>query len=323
MGTFREALFLSNRYRHRLIGLSLAWIFLSLAFSDYPSRPIKVIVPTDPGGSMDMVARTISRTIEEAQLLNTKLVVINQPGAGGTMGTRRIRNADPDGYTIGLWHQGLVTSKAMKIVDYDHTAFEIIGSIGYSETGIGTGPRSDIKHYSDLIQRSKSGPIKFATNIGLPVHIVPMIFAQESGVDFQFIQVGGGSQRLSSILGGHTELGIFSSLDFSNFYEAGIRPLMFFSSERIPQYPDTPTAAELGIKFRYHTLYIWIAPQEVPNSVKETLQIALKQASENEQVVDYLQSLGLTPRFQLGDEIESELNDIRDRAAPLMEQMRR
>jgi len=272
---------------------------------------------------MDVVARTISRTIEEAQLLDTKMVVINQPGAGGTIGTRRIRNADPDGYTIGLWHQGLVTSNAMKIVDYDHTAFEIIGSIGYTEAGIGTGPRSGIERFSDIIERSKTGPIKFATNIGLPVHVVPMIFAQESGVEFQFIQVGGGSQRLSSILGGHTDLGIFSALDFSNFDEAGIRPIVFFSSERIPQYPNTPTAPEMGIDFSYHTLYIWIAPLELPRSIKETLTTALKRASENEQVVDYLQSLGLTPHFQLGAEIEEELNDIRDRAAPLIQQMRR
>ncbi len=300
-----------------------ASFFVSLALADYPERPIRVIVPTDPGGSMDTVARTVSRTFEEAQLLPAKTVVINQPGAGGTIGTRRIRNADADGYTIGLWHQGLVTSKAMGIVDYDHTAFEIIGSIGYSEVGIGTGPQSGIAKLSDLRDRSQAGPIKFATNIGLPVHVVPMVFAEESGAAFQFIQVGGGSQRLSSILGGHTDLGIFSALDFSNFHDAGIRPIVFFSDERNPQYPETPTAAEMGIEFRYHTLYIWIAPLGLPPPVKTTLQSALKTAVETEQVADYLRSLGLIPHFQQGSEIVGKLDDIRDRAEPLLDGMRR
>lgn len=291
--------------------------------ADYPERPIKVIVPTNPGGSIDVVARTIGRAIQENDLLATKLITVNQPGAGGTMGTRRIRDAKADGYTIGIWHQGLVTSKAMQIVDYDHTAFELIGSIGYSEVGIGSGPKSAIKDYPELLERSKTGSIKFATNIGLPVHIVPMIFAQEMGVDFQFIQVGGGSQRLTSIIGGHTDLGIFSNLDFSNFYESGIRPVVFFSEERLEKYPDVPIAAEMGIDFKYHTLYIWIAPLGLPVSIKETLETALRKAAQDTQVLSYLESLGLISHFQNGSEIEPELRDIQKRSLPLVDLIRR
>lgn len=289
----------------------------------YPDRPIKVIVPTDPGGSVDMVARTIGRAIEENGLLDTKFIIVNQPGAGGTIGTRRIRDAKADGYTIGLWHQGLVTSKAMQIVDYDHTAFEVIGSVGYSDVGIGLGPKSAIKDYPDLLEQSKTRSIKFATNIGLPVHIVPMIFAQENSIEFQFIQVGGGSQRLSSILGGHTDLGVFSSLDFSNFYEAGIRPVVFFSERRLDQYPDVPTAMEMGLDFQYHTLYIWIAPLGLSESIKGALESALKGAAEDKQVINYLESLGLVSHFQNGSEIEPALRDMKARSIPLIERMRK
>lgn len=288
----------------------------------YPDRPIKVIVPTDPGGSVDLVARTIGRTIEENGLLDTKLVIVNQSGAGGTIGTRRIRDSKADGYTIGIWHQGLITSKAMQIVDYDHTAFEVIGSIGYSEVGIGTGPKSRIDGYSSLLEESKPGSIKFATNIGLPVHIVPMIFAEETDVSFQFIQVGGGSQRLSSILGGHTDLGIFSNLDFSSFYEAGIRPVVFFSEKRLEQYPDVPTAMEMGIEFSYHTLYICIAPKGLSQPILRILKSALKQASKDESVIKHLASLGLVTHFQERSEIEPALNDILERSIPLIDKMR-
>ncbi len=304
-----------------LLGFALAPIFSLKAA--YPDRPIKIIVPTDPGGSMDVVARTIGRAIEESELLATKFIIVNQPGAGGTMGTRRLRDAKADGYTIGLWHQGLVTSKAMGIVDYDHTAFEILGSSGYSEVGIGTGPHSGTATFADLQERSKDKPIKFATNIGLPVHIVPMILAQELDVDFQFIQVGGGSQRLSSIIGGHTELAIFSTLDFSNFLEAGIRPVLFFTQERLTTYPDIPTTRELGLEFQYNTLYIWLAPKGLPATVKDLLATALQNAVETKPVTEYLENLGLIPQFQHGSEIEPALNDIQDRALPLLELMRK
>ena len=298
-------------------------LFLALAaFAEYPERPIRVIVPTEPGGSIDAVARTLARVIGENDWLSEKMVVVNQPGAGGTIATRRIKDAPNDGYTIGLWHQGLVTSKAMGIVDYDHTAFEILCSSGYSEVGIGTGPKSRIKSYDDLLPESKRSPIKFSTNIGLPVHVAPMIFANESGVSFRFIQAGGGSQRLASVMGGHTELGIFSSLDFSNFKEAGIRPILFFTEERVDLFPETPTAIEKGVDFQYRTQYLWITPKGVPLEILDTLETALEKATEDSETARYFKTLGMTSRFEQSAVIENALNRIRDRAIPVIEQMR-
>jgi len=308
-----------NKAFHAAAGLLVLGL---TAFADYPERPIKVIVPTDPGGSIDTVARTLARVIGENDWLSEKMVVVNQPGAGGTIATRRIKDAPNDGYTIGLWHQGLMTSKAMGIVDYDHTAFEILCSSGYSEVGIGTGPKSRIKTYDDLLTESKRSPIKFSTNIGLPVHLAPMIFANESGVSFRFIQAGGASQRLASVMGSHTELSVFSSLDFSNFKEAGIRPLVFFTEERVDIFPNTPTALEKGIDFQYQTQYFWITPRGVSSEILDTLEIALEKASEDPQTTSYFKTLGLISRFEQSEAIQTSLNKIRDRSAPVIEQMR-
>lgn len=303
-----------------LVGLLFAWAHVAAAA--YPSRPIKVIVPTDAGGSVDNIARTIGRAIEKNKALPVKLIVVNQPGAGGTIGTRRIKNAKADGYTIGLWHQGLVTSKAMGVVDYDHTAFELIGSTGYSEIGIGAGSDSQVQNFSDLLIQSKVKPLKFATNIGLPVHIVPMIFAEEIGISFQFIQVGGGSQRLSSVIGGHTDLGIFSTLDFGLFKDAGIRPIVFFSENRKTDFPEVPTTREIGIEFDYQTHYLWIAPKNVPKTAIRALEKALRSVTSDPDVVEHFNRLGLVSSFQQGSEIEGALNNIREQSFPVIEKMR-
>ena len=317
--TFPMKTFASRAIR-LLAGILLFGSFFLRA--DFPERPIKVIVPTDPGGSIDTVARTLARVIAENDWLAEKMVAVNQPGAGGTIATRRIKDAPADGYTIGLWHQGLVTSKAMGIVDYDHTALELIGSSGYSEVGIGTGPKSRIKSYEDLLTESKRSPIKFSTNIGLPAHVAPMIFADETGVSFRFIQAGGGSQRLASVLGGHTELGIFSSLDFSNFKEAGIRPIVFFNENRVDLFPDVPTVMEKGVDFQYRTQYLWITPKGVPTDILDTLADVLQRACEKPETASYFKSLGMISRFQERSVIEEALDRIRDRAIPVMEQMR-
>jgi tripartite-type tricarboxylate transporter receptor subunit TctC len=108
-------------------GLALSAGLATTALAEYPERPIRVIVPTDAGGSVDAIARVIQRHVEANDPLGQKLAVVNMPGAGGTIATRNVRDADPDGYTIGLWHEGLVTSRVMGVVDFDHSDLRILG----------------------------------------------------------------------------------------------------------------------------------------------------------------------------------------------------
>ena len=122
-------------------------------------------------------------------------------------------------------------------------------------------------------------------------------------------------------MGGHTELSVFSSLDFSNFKEAGIRPIVFFTEERVDIFPNTPTALEKGIDFQYQTQYFWITPKGVSSEILDTLEIALEKASEDPETTSYFKTLGLISRFEQSEAIQTSLNKIRDRAAPVIEQM--
>ena len=105
--------------------------------AEWPEKPIKLILPTNAGGETDGLARLLQRAIAEKRLLPEKIVVVNLPGAGGTIGTRKLKESEPDGYTVGIWHSGIVTSKAMGIVDYDHNDFELICMSGYTELLLG------------------------------------------------------------------------------------------------------------------------------------------------------------------------------------------
>ena len=120
------------------------------AVAEYPEKPVRIVVPTQAGGGMDSVARILQAYNDETNFLGNKIVVINKPGAGGTIATREIMESEADGYTIGFWHEGLITSKVMGVVDFDHSDFEVLGATGYGTLGLGVSADSDIKSFEDV-----------------------------------------------------------------------------------------------------------------------------------------------------------------------------
>ncbi|MCZ6673568.1 MAG: tripartite tricarboxylate transporter substrate binding protein [Verrucomicrobia bacterium] len=290
----------------------------------YPEKPIKVIVPTNAGGETDGLARLIQRSIAEKKLLSQKMVIVNLPGAGGTMGTRRIKQSKPDGYTLGLWHSGFVTSKAMGIVDYDHTDFELICMSGYTELGLGVHRDSQFKTIEDLLDYARKNPrsVKFSTNVGLPVHLIPLLFAEETGIEFRFIQTGGGSQRLASILGRHTDITMFSTTAFLNFEEVGLKPILSFSAERDPLMPDIPTAKEVGADFGLVEIRVWVAPKGTPEPILEVLRHAIRSVMEDPEISEEIRAFGVVPKYGTSEDVQPMLDELLEKVAPLVSKAR-
>ncbi|MBJ3774641.1 tripartite tricarboxylate transporter substrate-binding protein [Acuticoccus mangrovi] len=182
-----------NFTRRVALACALAFAAPAGAFA-YPDEPIKIIVPTDPGGAIDGLARVFQKAFETGDIL-PDVAVINMAGAGGTIGTRAIKDAEPDGYTIGLWHDGIVTSKAMGVVDFDQSDFEIIGATGFADLGLAISAESRFGSFEEMLAFAKANPntVTVAANIGLPVHFVPMRVATEAGAELRYVQVGGGA----------------------------------------------------------------------------------------------------------------------------------
>jgi putative tricarboxylic transport membrane protein len=290
----------------------------------YPERPIKVIVPTNAGGETDGLTRLLQRAIAEKNLLPEKMVVVNLPGAGGTLGTRKIKQAKPDGYTIGLWHSGIVTSKAMGIVDFDHNDFELICMTGYTELLLGVTEKSRFKTIGGLLDIARAEPrsVKVSTNVGLPVHLIPLLFAEEAGVEFRFIQTGGGAPRLTSLLGGHSDMTMLSTMAFVNFRESGLKPLVTFSGKRDPMFPEVPTAKEIGIDVELVEIRVWLAPKGTPESVLEMIRNALQTVMKDPKVAEEMNSLGVVPEYGGREVAQPMLDVLLEKVSPLVEKAR-
>ncbi len=285
--------------------------------AEYPEKPIKLVVPTNAGGEIDGLARLLKREIEERDLLAEKLVILNIPGAGGTLGTRRIKQSKPDGYTLGFWSSGFVASRAMGIVDYDHTDFELICMSGYAELGLGVHRDSKFDTIETLVSYAKANPreVKFSTNIGLPTHFIPLLFAEQMGIEFSFIQTGGGSQRLTSILGRHTDVTLFANTAFLLFKEAGLKPLVTFSEKRDPLLPHIPTSKEVGTDFSLGEVRVWVAPKGTPQAALNTIHEAVRIVMEDPTVKESIRQFGAAPVFGGSEVCQPLLDELSDRIA--------
>ena len=290
----------------------------------YPEKPIKIIVPTGAGGAMDGIARIFERAFEEHKILPQRTVVVNMDGAGGTIGTRAIKDAPPDGYTIGLWHSGLVTSAAMGITDYDHSAFAIIGSTGFATMGLAVKKGGPIESFKQMIKMSKAKPnsVKVAVNIGLPVHFIPLMVADKAGVEMRMVQVGGGAKRLASVMGGHTDVALFSVQEFLKYGPTGLEPINIFDRERHPLVPDVPTAAELGVPVFASDSRIWLAPKGVPQDRVDYLVKAFETAMSKPDVKKRLEGFGVNARFIDPVALTEELDRTRADTLPLVAKAR-
>jgi putative tricarboxylic transport membrane protein len=302
----------SSVFGRVIAGLALLGAMAAVeARADYPDKPVRVIVPTAAGGSTDLVARIMQMTLDRTKGLPQPLVVVNNGAAGGTVGTRMIKDADKDGYTIGIWHMGLLTAPAMGVVDYDHNAYELVGQIGRIQIGLGVPESSPYKTIQDLVAAAKAKPdtVTVATNIGLLPHFVPLMFAKDAGISFRFVQSGGGAVRLKSLLGGHTEMSLFSVPEFVNFKANGIRPLVVFSEERSPLLPDVPTAKELGWPTIFEERILVLAPKGTPPERLKVLAEAMKASLDDPDVVERYKAQGIDRVFIPGPELQKVLDD--------------
>lgn len=297
-------------------GISIAIVPGGPAFAQaagFPSKPIRTIVPIAPGGQTDTISRLLQQTIEKQKSLAQPLVIVNNAAAGGTTGTRIVRDSEADGHTIGMFHMGLLTAPAMGVVDYDHSAFELIGQVGRTAVGMGAMADSRFKTIQDVIAEAKAKPdsVSVAMNIGLLPHFVPLMFQQDAGIRFRYVQAGGGAVRLKSMLGNHTDLSLYAASEFVLFKEQGIKPLVVFTEARIPELPDVPTAKEVGIPTVFEERVIAFAPKGTPKDRLDLIGAALKAAMADPDVVARYKSLGVDGVFIDGASLRGILDGLK------------
>ena len=260
------------------IGATLA---MTSAMAAWPDKPVTLIVPFPPGGSSDMIARTLSTKLTEK--FGNAFIVENRAGAGGTVGATVAKRAAPDGYTIFVSSLGpfVIAPHLIKNSGYDALKdFEYI-TVAVQAPNVLTVPaNSPHKSFADVIAFHKANPGKMtfaSAGNGTSDHLTAELFWQQTGTSGVHVPYKGGAPALADLLGGQVDSTFMNiNTDITNIKAGKLRALAITSAKRSPLLPDVPSMEELGINGV--TVYSWqavAAPKGLPADIKAKLHQAI------------------------------------------------
>ncbi len=284
--------------------------FTSLAAAVYPDKPIKIIIPYGPGGSSDITARTIVNRINELQLLPHPLVAVNVEGGAGAIGFQRVKEAEPDGYEILVNHIGLLVAGAIGRVPFGPEAFDAYAQTGSVKLVFVVKKGGKYGSFDDVIVAAKEQPgqIPTASSIGGSVHLAGLLLSKSAGIKFRIVHVGGGSNRIKSVLGDHTDHTFFSTAEYNSYKDSGVTALMIIGPERHPSFPGIPSSKELGYDFDFGIDYWWFAPKGTPKDRLAKLTEVWEAVMQDEKLQKELKEKGISPNFLDAQAAEERIN---------------
>jgi len=265
---------------------------------DYPSRAVNLIVPFPPGGSTTVMARNVADKLSAA--LGQQIVVENRGGAGGTLGTRFVAKAPPDGYTILLSYTAtMAIAPAMNAnAGYDpHKDFTPIGMIGFAPNVLVVHPSMPVHSIAELIAYAKAAPAPLqygSPGVGTVNHLAGEYLASEAGLKLQHVPYKGNGPAISDLLGGHIPMMFLPiPVALGNVKAGTLRALAITTAKRSSLLPDLPTLAESGVPgFDAALRYGLMAPAGTPLAVIARLNRELNAALASEDVKERLATEG-------------------------------
>lgn len=276
--------------RRALLALLVLLPFAAHA-EDWPTRPIRVIVPYPPGGSTDIAARLIGESLSRS--LGQQTVIENKSGAGGVIGVEAAAHAAPDGYTI-LVAPDFVTSAPhiFKMnVDPMKTLVPVI-QLSRQPVALAVHPSLGVNTLAEFIALAKRQPgMGFATSgVGSQQQIVAEWFAKLAGIKLQHVPYRGGGQAINDLIGGHIKVASLGSTPLVPHYKAGTVRILAQSTEaRSPSLPDVPTYQEAGIKGLVLDQWLGVfVPTGTPPAIVAKLNAEIGNALDEKTVRDNL-----------------------------------
>ena len=288
-----------RRFLHLAAGAATLPAVSRIAWAQaYPSRPVRIIAPTAPGGAPDILARLIGPWLSER--LGQQFVVENRPGSGNNIGTEAVVRAAPDGYTLLM----VSSSNAINATLYDKLNFVFLRDIA-AVAGIISlpfvmvvNPSVPAKTVPEFTAYAKANPGKISfgsPGIGTPGHVAGELFKMMAGVEMIHVPYRGGGAVLSDLLGGQVQA-LFgtTSLTVEQVMAGKLRPLAVTSATRWEGLPDIPTVGDFVPGYEASSVFGLGAPKKTPVEIVDKLNRAINAALDDPKLKTRLVDLGGT-----------------------------
>jgi tripartite-type tricarboxylate transporter receptor subunit TctC len=291
------------------IALALASFFLSVlptagfgqSTGDFPTKPIKIIVPFPPGGSSDAVMRLLVPRLNEK--LGQSVVIENRPGAGGNIGLAVVAKSAPDGYTLGLGAAGGLAANVSLYpqMPYDPIKdFKAISMLAGIPFVLVAHPGSAPKSIKDLLSQAKAAPNKFSVGHGgngTAMHLSSQLFAQMAAIQITDVPYKGSGPAAIDVLYGQIPLAMVDLTSALPHVKAGkLLALAVSSAQRLPMLPDVPTMNEAGVSSYESTGWFGVvAPAGTPAAIINRLNAEIVAALNDPTIQNTMRGMGVEP----------------------------
>jgi tripartite-type tricarboxylate transporter receptor subunit TctC len=285
--------------------------------TDYPTRPIRLVVPFAPGGSVDISSRIVAVPLTE--ILGQQVIVDNRAGGGGSVGATLVARATPDGYTLLAGSSGSVTANpaVYEKLPYDSMKdFKPISMINITPMAIITFPGMNVKSLQDLIALARSQPGKVtmaSAGTGSSNHLAVELFQTMAGVKVLHVPYKGSGAALTELVGGQVQTMIDQiASSIGHVREGRVRILAVATLNRSSVLPNVPTADELGLKGYEAASFTGIlAPAGTPQAIVDKLYAAVLKAARAPAVTEKFKDLAADPKTTTPEEFMTFIrNDI-------------
>jgi tripartite-type tricarboxylate transporter receptor subunit TctC len=289
----------------------------------YPTKPVRIVVPFAPGGGSDFIARFMAQRLTAA--LGQQVIVENKPGAGGILGIEAGIKSPPDGYTLTLIASSYTVNPSVYKINFDPVNdITPIIQISQGPLLIVVKPSLPVKTTKDLVAlaKSKPGQLNFASSgQGSVIHLATELFDSMAGVKMNHIPYKGTGPALTDTIGGQTDLFFSSTATALPHVQSGkLRAIAVTTAKRIPALPNVPTVAESGVPG--YEVILWhglIGPKGLPRPVVDRINGEVTKALKLKETGEQLQNDGVDPAGgtpeQFGAQIKKEIGIWRKVAA--------
>ena len=284
----------------RILLATAATLLATVAFAEYPDKPVTIVVPFAAGGPTDKVARDLAEALRKP-LGGQSIIIENVGGAGGTLGAAKVAKAANDGYTLLLHHIGMSTAPALyRKMAYDTLGdFEYLGMINEVPMTLIGKPTLPANTYPELVKwlEANKGKINLANaGLGAASHLCGLLFQSTLKIEMQTVPYKGTGPAMTDLLGGQVDLMCDQTTNTSTQIEAGkVKAFAVTSAKRLttPALKNLPTLEESGLKgFNVSIWHGMYAPKGTPKAVTDKINAALRVALKDAEFVKREEALG-------------------------------
>ncbi len=285
--------------------------FAAFAQTDWPNKPVSLVVPYPPGGLNDAVARVYAERL--TAILGKSVLVDNKAGAATTVASNYVAKAAPDGYTIYGGGTSLIINPTLQgNVQYDpHKSFELVSLMSFTPFILHVNADFPVKTMAELIAYLKANPGKFnmaTSGIGATNHMAAEMFRARGGFDYQIVPYRGGAPAGQDLAAGNAQMMFSASLEAVPWLQSGkTRAIAISTLKRSPSFPDIATVAELTDMKDFDVVF-WqgmVVPAGTPKPIIDKLQAAIAKVAAEPEMIERFKKQGVEIRSSTPDEFKA------------------